>query len=189
MTTANNLMDLARTRLRGQSHTPDDLRVLADYAQKAVVLGTRAVVVEEAFQTYANQQLYSVTELVPSLGIMVALRDGDRDILEYNWRQLAFTDRAWVRKVGPRQEVYAMIGRDLLVIHPALAEDRELTIHYVKHAGTLTADEVVLDEPDELLPATADLLEALCLLRDRRFAEVQGALKRFLVSLKEASRG
>lgn len=180
-TTAGPLVDTVLRRVRdpqGSAHSRSLVRWLLSLAQQIANGGLRSVLSTVSFTTAPLQQIYSMTALVPSAIRIVAVREGDRNLAPVAWGELSQVDRHWSRRVGDRYEVWAPIGRDLFVLHPAQPSSATVVLVVAKLTNSLTVDTSVVELPDDAQPVMLDLTEALLNLKNRSQEPGAAALER-----------
>lgn len=123
---------------------------------------------------------YSTSAIASNYAYPVAIRDEQqREIDMVPFSKLAAQDPEWVRRFGDRPEMFAPLGRELLVISPIPQKAQTLTLVYVKHPTALAdAGAPLWDLPDEHKPLVLDLAESVLLFRSREFKAMQEALGR-----------
>ena len=191
---ASTLVDTVLQRVRDPqgSATPRAMvRTFLSEAQRFINGATEEVDFQVTFTTQPYQQVYPITPsfLDPATGQPVCLRivdirqDTRNLVMVENWHVLAQTDRQWFRKVGVRHEVWTAIGRDLLVVHPAMKDAGTITVNCVKLTLPFQNDQTLADLPDDLLPLLLDLTETFVSLRMRKFDGIKPLLDRLATRL------
>lgn len=190
-TLAGPLVDTVLRRVRdpqGSAHPRDMVRWFLSLAQQVANAGLRSVFVTTSFTTTPFQQVYTLNGLFPNAVRIEAIREGDRNLARVGWPELAQVDRRWSRRTGQRFEVWAPIGRDLFVIHPAQPAAATVTVVADKLTNSLSADTTVVELTVGDLPVVADLTEAVLDLRARLFEPATAALERLAVAYKASQR-
>lgn len=127
----------------------------------------------------SNTSLYSTSAIATDYAYPVQLFDANqREIDHVKFDALTNQDDDWLRTFGNRPEIFAPIGRELLVVSPIPYVSMQLTLRYVKHTTALTDGATTIDIPDEHKPLLLDLAEAVLLLRSRDFHGMQEAVSR-----------
>lgn len=179
---AGTILDVVLARVRDPSGMAHDRTTVAlpllDRAQKMVNAFTKQVKSTDSVTIEQKRQIHSMRDLIPGAVKVVDVRQGERSLTKVDWTTLFYTDREWMRRIDARFEVFAQLGVDLLVIHPASDLSETLEIVSVKQTTTLTEPDSVTEIVDNDLPVVFDLTEALLSLRQREFQSVADALTR-----------
>ena len=171
-TNGDDLIDSLARRVRDTTNTAYPRTFLLDILNRVtrcLNAGLRLKLASASFTPTAQRALYQTTEVAADIIRVVAVREGGRDLQEVPSDHLTFQDNEWVRRQGPRPEVWSRIGRDLLVIAPCQVQSPPaLTVHYIS-VPTANTDAATPIEtpPDEYVPVLLDLSEALALLSSR----------------------
>lgn len=178
MTAAEAIQKL-NLRIRGEAHTEQFLLDLLGRSQQIVNGVSQTILEEITLETAPYQQIYDLPSRIPRLFEVLSVRDesGDLDKI-VNWKELAYRDRRWFRRVGNNFESYTVMGRDVLVIHPAKIEVSAVTVVYVRLTDLFETNADDLELPDDLVPTVVDIAEIICLMRERRFDSVPMLVKR-----------
>ena len=163
-------IDLVLTRLRdpnATAHSRAFVMNLLSEAQRLVNAASGSVVASSALATEAQRQLYLITSSLPSVVRVLGVREGPRDLEQLDWRVLYQAFPRWHRAIGSRFEVFCLIGRDLLVVHPAKTEASSVDVIYVKLTTAFALETDLFEIPDDLIPLAIDLTEAVLLLKNR----------------------
>lgn len=184
---AGVLIDTVLQRVRdplGAAHNRTDVvLMLLDRCQQIVNVFTKQVKETLTVTTTPTQQVYGMRALVPNAVKISDVRQGDRSLPKVAWETLFYTDRQWLRAIGPRLEVFAQLGIDICVLHPGSDVAQSLDVVYVKQTATLSDESIATEVSDSDLPTVLDLLEAVLSLRQREFQPFDDALKRVATRL------
>ena len=179
---AGTLLSVLAGRVRDPqfSSTPkDDARLLLGECQRAWNTHTGDAVVELTLTIEPHRLVYPIEPLLPTAARITAIRDASgRTIDRVPFGEIAHTSHKWFRQTGPRIEQWATIGRDLLVLHPALTAASTCTVVASALTASLTTDATATEVTDDELPSVLDLTEALLHLRMRQFDVLSAPLKR-----------
>ena len=175
---------LARVRdPSATAHSRALVRELLSEAQRLVNGGLRSVIDSASLTTSAGRQVYAIEAALGSALRITGVRDAGRDLVPVDWRCLDMARRDWWRRVAPQHQVFSLVGRDLLLLHPAKDADSTVTVFYVKKTAAFTAETDRTELPDGGDPALLDLVEALLLLRGRRLDALGAPMKRLATAL------
>lgn len=134
--------------------------------------------------------MYSVAGLASDIIRVIGVRADERDLTEVPWDFLVHQDPSWFRRVGARPELFARIGRDILVIYPAmpfLGPPPSVQIRYVQRPATIADSGSTVTFPtDDVKSILLDLAEVVALYRGRVFAPedvIKSPLERFMKAI------
>lgn len=179
---AGPLVDVLLQRTRdpqGTANTRTFTRQILSMSQQLANAALRAVLDEAELAIEPRRQVYPIKALLPAAAQVVAVRDEDgRDLQEVHWRTLAQVNRQWPRAIGPRFKTYALIGRDLLVVHPASETATRVHVHYAILTADLASDTTRTELHDDFLPIVLDVAEVVLMMRGRSYAPANAALGR-----------
>lgn len=144
------------------------------------------LVTNEATFTPVNTPLISIPTIATDIVRIVEIRDDQNRVLtKVPWTHIVYQSDRWLRAIGaPQPEVFATIGRDLLVVIPVARIPGPLTAHYVRQTPDMAdsnASFMVL--PDEHKAIIMDLAEAMLCFRGRVIGAMQQALGRLTNAL------
>lgn len=185
------LVDTVLRRVRdvqGSAHPRALVRWLLSMAQQLVNARFDNALDTATFTTEPQRQIYPLAAGFPTSVRVIAVRQDGRDLGAVPWADLIQLDRRWHRRAGPRLETWSPIGRDLLVLHPALATAATVDVVVTKLTTSLTIDSDTLEVPDQLIPPMLDLVEAIVLTKGRLFEPAAAALDRLAASTQSAAR-
>lgn len=178
---AGTLVDALLRRLRDSGGVATS-RLLArewlTHAQRFVNAATREVLATYPLTTQVDQCAYTLFGDVTTGVRIEAIRAGNRDVKQIDWRALPQIDLDWFRARGPRHEVFAPFGRDVFFVWPALDETASLDVVVTKLTDTLTVDSVEIEVANDTAPAVLDLAETIACIRLRKFEAGLAALER-----------
>lgn len=185
MMEAGELVQKVDERIRGQAHTSDFILRLISKVQQIVNAGTGLVRETTTLQTRRYMQMYDVRDDLPNQVSMRAVRDNGTYDTEHmlSWKELMFRNRRWFRRISSRFESFAMLGTDLLLIHPGKAQDDVATVVYTKLTVPLAVLSDAIELPVERTALVVDIVEALLLLRERRMESLVPLMKRALAEI------
>ena len=169
-TSGAQLIDALARRVRDTTNFAHSRVFLLDILNRcsySVNASTRSKVTSVSLTPDPGKTLYATTAIK-----VIGVRDiNGRDLMETPWQSLVLNDPSWLHRIGPQHEMFAQIGRDLLVIYPAVkaADIRALTLRVVTTPTALADDAVAWALPDELVPLLLDLAEVIVLFRGRVF--------------------
>lgn len=174
--TTGPLVDLVLQRIRDEHGvgTPRPLvREFMTHAQRCINAKLGLVIRDVAFATSAYQGVYPIAELAPQALRIVGVQQGPRDLTEVQWQEFAYEKRSWLRTVSSRYESFALIGRNMLVLYPVLAEASTVSLRVAVLTAALESDATPIEVPDEFHPMLVDLTAAVALVRARTFLTIK----------------
>lgn len=181
--TAGTLRAAVQRRVRdatGTFHADALVLDLLSRAQRLINVSTRLVLTSGTLTTAERLQIYTIaTEFADGVDV-IDVRDGTESLPRTTLQELNQVDRNWFRRIGPRFETWAQIGRTLLVVHPALNYASSLTVVYSKLTTDLALDATALELETDSDLMVMDLTEAILLLRQRKYDQHGRALARFV---------
>lgn len=182
----NTLIDELSRRLRDTGnfgYARGDILSVLNVSQRAVN-ARLGLVLSSATLTTVNTPLYDVPSIATDIVRVVEVRDNDRILTKVPYEHLVYQDQNWLRLYGAQAEVFANVGRDLLVVIPTPVVPTSLTVTYVKQPTDLAdAATPLWDLPDEHKSLVLDLVEAVLLFRGREFENMQAVLERIAPAL------
>lgn len=121
---------------------------------------------------------YPINALIPDCIRILSVHDGDHELHRVRADSLKHTSPTWLRDQSTDPEEWTLLGRDLLIIYPAVDTAHTLTITYVQHTPDLAAltDELAIPEHD--LPGFRDFTEAIACLKLRQLKLMEAAATR-----------
>lgn len=178
--TAQELTDDLLRRVRdagGGMHSRTFTRSIISKVQQMVNAKYRNVLASTTLTVEKLRQIYSISTSLPTAVFVDAVRDGTRDVSYTRWRELSYSDPQWFRRQGSRIETFSLVGRDLLVLHPALPVASSVTVVFTKLTSVLTAESTLTEVNDDLIPEIMQLSEAVLLMVGRRLEQVKSMLQ------------
>ncbi len=146
-------------------------------SQKTVNVGTFGQVQSTPMTTNAEQLIYQIDTSAPlvRVGRIVGVQVGpDNEELGFTeWEQLKNLDPEWFRRTGPYFRTWSLIGRDILVVYPALKVASTVGISYVMSPVTITGEAEINQLPNDEIPLMVDVAEAVLKIRTRQLAGVK----------------
>jgi hypothetical protein len=172
---AGTLVDRVLQRIRDERATGTArtlVRAVMTHAQRLVNGKLGLVIRDLAFPTVAYQGVYPLATLAPTALRVLGVQQGPRDLTEVPWQEFAYERRTWLRDARSRYESYALIGRNMLVLYPTLAEPGSVSLRVAVLTIDLASDASEIELPDEYHPLLVDLTSAVLLVRQRTFLSV-----------------
>jgi len=146
-------------------------------AQKSVNVGTFAQVESAGLTINAQQLVYQIATVLPRAGRILGITHESREIGFTSWSQLKNIDPEWFRRIGPRILTWSLIGRDILVIYPALNTADGVGVSYVITPTTI-ADETESNQiPDDETPLMVSVAEVILRIRARQLGGLAQEIK------------
>lgn len=173
MTVAGTVVDHVLMRARdahATAQTRAEVLAVLTACQRLLNAKYGLVVVSIPFATTPYRCVYPIADLLaPGALRVVGVWDGVRDLDESDRSQLWWLGGSWLRRIGPAPVLYAMLGRDMLVLWPAQTEAREVTVRAAVRTATLFED-TALEIPDDYVPLLTDLTLAVTIAQMRMFS-------------------
>ncbi|MCH7761303.1 hypothetical protein IIA15_07910 [candidate division TA06 bacterium] len=168
------------------------VRSILTHAQWAINTRRGASENVTVLTTIPSIQIYPVMDEIP-LGIKikaVRVRDGgssvsdERDLERVTLKSLTHVDLNWFGKIGPRIEVFATVGRDLLILHPGLSVASTVQVISSNKTPEFLTDSTEITLSDEDALPMIDLTQIILLAR----ARMTGTLKNKIEELSKRMR-
>lgn len=194
------LIDELGRRTRDDKFTAtsrEDVRTLLSQAQQFVAIVTQSVVRERVFNLEPQRAIYEIDAISnewlsnrdnpgQEIAKLVGVRWEDLDLHFSPWESIAKSyGPNWLREFKRRPRGWGLIGKNLLLIHPApLNESVPVTLTYVPVTLSWSGEgeDAFLELGSDYLPQLLDVAEGLIYLKRRKFEEA-------LVSLSRAGLG
>jgi hypothetical protein len=146
---------------------------LLSRCQRIINAGLKRVVTSTTFTTRSEQTIYNLRENISNVIDVISIEVSDREIKNCSLTELSAYSLSWYRDTGSRFEFWSQIGKELIVIYPALATDSSVTVTYSKNTNKFESYEddynVDLELPDEDVDLLLGLSEAILLTKMRQF--------------------
>lgn len=147
------------------------------HAQRLWNYHTRSVFEDVTLTVEEGNPFLPVSGLIPDCYRIVSIRHLDRDIVRVPSPDMLYAiSLSWFRDKGPRIELWAEWGPDLVVLYPTLTTNTSLTVRYVKVCAPLLSELDTLEVPEHEAPMVVTLAESFVNLRKR---DVQEAVRLF----------
>lgn len=183
-------VDIVLRRVRdplGTAHPRADVRALLTDAQRCVNLAVPGTLAAATLPTQPERVLYDFADLTdattgdPVPPTVVArveriTRPDGVELIPVPWRSFGRCDPHWLRRIGGPFQLWARLGRDLVICHPAQKDPGTLTLTYVPLLPALASDDDTLALREDRTPAVLALTEALLLAQRRHWAPMRTAL-------------
>lgn len=181
---------LRRIREQGGTAIPPDFALsILSKCQRLVNTGLRKVVSSSTLSTTARQLVYTYRTLLSGAIDIISLVDGNRTLTKCdNLSELSALSITWFRDTDTQHNIWCQVGRDLLIIYPAMTSNSSLTAHY----STLTTDlndftgqyNTALEMPDDDVELMLGLAEIILLIHLRKTDITDKRVKQFQETLK-----
>lgn len=187
--TATSMTDEVLRRVRdanGVMHTASFVRDRLTDAQRYLngILGL--VITSSTLTLNPGQNFYKLSDSLPLCIRVVGLRGsfGNRELAELpSIDSLMIYGPRWTRAIGPYIESWTTVGRDVLVIYPAIFQVATIDAFYVKLCNAFSSGATVSEFSTEQCGLIVTLTEALLLLRQRDLAAAGRAMDRLQQAL------
>jgi hypothetical protein len=191
--TASQATSDALRRIRDPGGIANDrtfVRDLISRCQVAVNSMIHSIMGVATLTTMAQKQFYRFSADVPTIVAPHFIRDtDDRDLYPSSLAELNATSPSWHRRLATRHEAFAMIGNDLLILHPAKEVDSTVTVIGPAVTTALTTEATTFEVHEHDVATVLDLAELMLLLRARRYDTLKPLITKFASRVKERSRG
>lgn len=190
--TAGTLRAVVQRRVRDTGatyHTNAFVLDILSRTQRLINVGTQLALASASLTTGANQQIYTINTDVNAAAVdVVKVTSNNEDLTQVTLEELNQLDRGWFRRVGSRFEMWAQLGRTLLVVHPALSVASSVTVTYSALTTDLVADGTLLRLEADTDLMVVDLTQSILELRQRDFPQSGESLKRFIERFRQESK-
>lgn len=187
---AGEAVDIVLSRVRdpnGVITSRDFVRSRLADAQRLLNARFGWVLDTTTLTTEPERIFYPINALLPASAQVRFVRQNERDLVRVPWETFWYMRRGWPRTLGPRYEIYSVIGRDVLVVWPANRISTALTVRSAKLTDDFASDFSEFEVHDEMVPMITDLATALTLLKVRDFAPMDEVMSSLKGRLKERS--
>lgn len=173
-----------RGETSGATYSTELGRRILSLGQQVLSIGSKLVITSGTLPVEKQRQIFPIRDYLADVGQVLAVRDGNRDLdFMTNWRELLYSDRSWFRRIGPKHKSFALVGHDLIIVHPARPINTTLTVVYSKLTTEFTSEGDTVELPDDDTPKLLELAEALLLLRERRLDSISAVVSRLVNEL------
>ena len=179
--TIETLIDASLRRVRdtgAAAHSRASVLTVLSNAQKVVNVGTFAQVRSSTMTTNAEQLVYQVSSTLSRIGRILGIQHEGRELDFIEWRMLKNIDPGWWRRTGPQFKVWSAIGRDLLIIYPALTAVDHVGISYVDLPATVNDESEGSYLPDDENVLMVDIAEVILRIRTRQLSGLDQMIKK-----------
>ena len=138
-----------------------------------------------------RQLFYSpLSTLLPEASAVTGVRYQGANLERTTPEELRALDSTWFRRIG-FPEAYTVIGREILVISPAVEFNETVTVDYIKLTTDFVGEESSFELADQDTPSVLDLAEIILLTRWRKQAQIVPLVEQLTVqlALKEREHG
>ena len=182
--TASSLTNEVLTRVRdpnGKMHTAAFVRDRLTDAQRVLNGILEYVIANTTISVSASRQFYQVSVSVPSAIRVVGFRGSGtvRAVAQVpSLDSLLIYGPYWSRELGDHYLAWAAVGRELVVLYPALRVDGSIGCVYVKLTDAFVSTSTTSEFSPEQCGPLVTLVEALLLLRQRDLAACARTISR-----------
>lgn len=180
-TTAGAEISVLSTRVRDPSLTAITTIEWLDILSRAQQLWnaiTRRVVATATVTMEPFAAVFALNAVVPDCVRVLSVRDADHELVPVSQSTRRAASPTWLRDRATDPEEWSMLGRDLLVVYPAVEQTRDLTLTYVPHLSPLASTNDALDIPDHDLAGFRDIAESIACLKLRQMKLMEAAAGR-----------
>jgi hypothetical protein len=182
----NDLVTTVSRRLRDPSnirHSAATVRKVLSHCQRALNYAKGDNLTTTAFTTTAGLTLYKITDS-PLSGVqrIVTIQQDDRDLHNVDWREIVHVDDRWLRRTGPRHELWAPVGRDIFILYPAVGYATSVNVVFTAEPADMAAGAYIVLS-DDLAPILAEMAEAILSVKNKQYDTIEVLVQRLLVKL------
>lgn len=158
------------------------------HAQRLVNIGMPQALDSSPLVLERLRMVYPVSGLLPLSGKVLGARDADgRPLPLVEWRALKWQSPTWFRDIGDRPLTISRLGRDSIVVYPALHQTQTITVLSAKVTSDLTAVAVPVETTELFVGMVLDIGELLILLKQRHMYAMQPIAARLKLRMTEAA--
>ena len=176
---AHDAIDIVLRRVRdpdGTAHSRDFVRAELSVCQNLGNLSFAWVTEDIDFLVKPYHVIYApLSDLAPRAGRVVSVRSQTGAIPFTDWLLFTYSVPTWLRRVGTQIEHWSYIGRDALMLWPALRRSETVTLTCASLFPAIGGEGNTLDIPDQYVPHVLDLCELHLLTRQRASDDVWNA--------------
>lgn len=174
---------------RGEANSRDFTRKLLSHCQRDLngVLAHAVETVE--LEVQPGLMFYNVSGVLPLAMNIVEVTHLNRTATRASLDQLRGISPTWSRMRGRQIQSYAPVGKNLLVLFPALTAQGIVNVSYVKDTGILNNEEETLSLLPKAQPILEAMMEITLLLKQRDLPEAQKAIELFGPAFQEITSG
>jgi hypothetical protein len=174
--TVGSLISDTLNRVRdpnGLGHTRANALTLINHVARIVNAFTGDVKSSATLSTLRQLQMYSISAELPSAMNVIGVTHRGRHLSNISLDDLRAVDSEWPRAIGNQYETFSVVGKDLLILYPALPEADSVTVYYSKNLAELDNEADSLENPPHNDHVIVDTLEVILLMRQRDFSEAE----------------
>lgn len=186
---------LRRIRMEGGTAMSSDFAMqLLSRCQRVVNAGMQCTITSTSFTTYKEQLLYNFRDVITDAIDITGIKVSNRTILKASSvNDLSAYSHTWFRDTGSRFEFWLQIGRELLVLYPALSSNSSVTVYYTKYAAEMDSfaayQNTALELPDVYVDFAIGLGEVVGLLTAKRTDAAKKRVERLAEDFKRHIEG
>ena len=170
---------------QGSAHTRPFVLEILSHTQRIINAIFGPVRVTNTFTTEADRLAYPIQSNLPDNLKIVSITHEGSELIGETLSGLQGNDPSWPRTRGVKIQAFAPIGRDLIILYPALERNSTVEITSIKDTGLITGETATMDLPDERVKTAIDFTEVLLLIRQRDFDEAETLLKSVIEGIQK----
>lgn len=180
---------LARARDAGAIGTSQaDVINLLSRWQTIANGATEAVIQSATFTVSPQLQIYPISGLLPQALRIVDVRDSFGRSLDgpLPYKGLRWLNEEWFTEIGPELRSWCLVGKDLLILRPALQAAQVVTVRYAAVTQTLNVPSDQFQCPDDDIEMVLDPVEFILLLKSKDLEAAKPILERWKARIMKA---
>jgi len=165
---------------------------LLSQCQRLINAKTGIVVGSASLGLNGQQLFYSpISALLSSAAAVIGVRYNGSNLERTTVEELRAIDSSWFRRVDSEPSAFTVIGREILVIYPAVEFNDIATVDYVSITTDFVGEESSFTMADQDVPDVLDLTEIILLAQQRDHAMISGLLQLLVskLAIKEREHG
>ncbi len=174
---------------QGTASSRDFVRKILSHAQRILNSELADAVETIDLITQPGLMFYDLSGFIPNSMNVVEVEYEFQTLPRTDLNQLRGTDPNWSRTRGSQYNAYAQVGKNLLILYPALSVQSTVTVRFVKDTGILQNESEEISLLNDHLPLLDAVAEAVLLLKQRDLPEAKKRLDMFSNEFVEITGG
>jgi len=142
---------------------------------------TEAVIQSATFTVSPLLQIYPISGFLPAALRVVDVRDSFGRSLDgpIPYKGLRWLNEEWFTEIGSELRSWCLVGKDLLILRPAMQIGQTVTVKYVAVTQTLGTPTDTFQCPDDDIEMVLDPVEFILLLKSKDLEAAKPILDRW----------
>ena len=174
---------------QGSAHSRNFVRTILGHAQRVVNSLLGLVLENTNLSVQPGLLVYPASSSVPNAVNIIDVVHQGRSLHRSDLDKLRGINSNWPRARGAHFDIYAPIGKDLLILYPGIQAQDTVDVHYIKDTGVISKETDTVQIAKDFEPLMEQMAEALLLLKQRDLGEAENAIKQFEARVGEVQRG